>query len=55
MNSHLPVAINVAVALAAKAIGLLERNKFAGSQFQHIAVFCIVAIQAPSFLIRTMM
>ena len=43
-----PVAIFFAVALAAEAVGFLERHALAAGQVQEVAVVGVVAIQAPA-------
>ena len=50
MNARLPVAVLLAMALAAKLVGFLELDRLAGSASQRVSVVRIVAVETPPML-----
>lgn len=54
MNTGLPVAVDVSVALTAEPIRFGEIDGFPSDQLQLVAVASIVAIKAPPFLLGVM-
>src|SRR3990172_4257098 len=51
VDSRLPVAVFVPVALAAKTVTLRKLDLLAGDKPEFVAVFHVVAIEAPPFLL----
>ena len=50
VHSGAPVAIFLAVALAAEPVGFLERHRLAARQVQLVAIVGVVAVEAPAML-----
>lgn len=51
VNPRAPVAIFLAVALAAYPVGFLERHPLAAGEVEEVAIVCVVTIETPPMLL----